>query len=381
MASPSRARVSCIVAPAPASARSPFLDAVRAIAIVRVVLMHTYGARVLSFFVAAMPAMFFCGGALAAASLERAGSSAFIGRRLRRLLVPLWAFGAVALSVMCVAALWHPGTQDYALRGRHLLGWVFPVARPRGPAAGSAWWAALWYVRAYLHLLLLSPLLRWAFRRLPVACLAVPLAGVVLVQALMASGHSVAPYLTDMALFGVFWFLGFAYRDGVFSAMAVRRRWEAAFAFALGAAVWILGAGAATALPLGVVNSSPATHLLVGLAWLCAFLALEAPLGRLAAGRVLSPLVNFVNARALTVYLWHVPVIWVAASAPVKGMTAWSGVEPLARLLVVLAGCAAAVLAFGWVEDAGAGRPRRLWPFVRRGGPAAVGIPSLEAVA
>jgi peptidoglycan/LPS O-acetylase OafA/YrhL len=59
-----------------AASREQFLDAIRAIAILRVVLWHTFGAAVITYFFSAVPAMFFVTGSLLAKSrrLRRVGS-------------------------------------------------------------------------------------------------------------------------------------------------------------------------------------------------------------------------------------------------------------------------------------------------------------------
>ncbi len=84
--------------------RETFLDVVRAVAIIRVVAWHTFGAAAITYFVAAMPAMFFVTGSLLAKSLRRRPPKTVLVDRFRRLLVPLWAFALVAWLAMAVAA-------------------------------------------------------------------------------------------------------------------------------------------------------------------------------------------------------------------------------------------------------------------------------------
>jgi len=74
-------------------------------------------------------------------------------------------------------------------------------------------------------------------------------------------------------------------------------------------------------------------------------------------------LVTVLNARALTIYLWHVPIIVVithageAAGWPVRGDLGigW-------RLVVVASMVALVMLAVGWVEDWAGGRKPALVP-------------------
>ena len=86
--------------PAVRADRDNFLDALRAIAIVRVVAWHTYGAAWISYFVASLPVMFFVAGSLMALSLRRGGAVDVLYRRFRRLLIPLWVMGVAAIGVM-----------------------------------------------------------------------------------------------------------------------------------------------------------------------------------------------------------------------------------------------------------------------------------------
>ena len=69
------------------------------------------------------------------------------------------------------------------------------------------------------------------------------------------------------------------------------------------------------------------------------------------------------NARALTIYLWHVPIIVAvtrigeAHGLPVRGAAGISW-----RFVVIVALVALAVALFGWIEDVAAGRRPTLVP-------------------
>ena len=92
----------------PVKAHNLFLDFVRTVAIIRVLAWHTYGFAWLSYLVASMPAMFFVAGALMAHSLNHASVQKVLVARFRRLLIPLWAFGVVAVTIMALHARVHP---------------------------------------------------------------------------------------------------------------------------------------------------------------------------------------------------------------------------------------------------------------------------------
>jgi peptidoglycan/LPS O-acetylase OafA/YrhL len=144
--------------------------------------------------------------------------------------------------------------------------------------------------------------------------------------------------------------LGFAHHDGILRRRAVP--W-AAGAIGLCAAGWIL----AHPGPRGYdLNDNPLGNALWSAAFILAALRL-APVVRE------NRLVTVLNYRALTVYLWHVPLLVVITHAgedagwPIRGPlgVGW-------RLVVVFALVALAVLAVGWVEDFAAGRRPVLLP-------------------
>ena len=104
-------------------ARDGFLDAVRAIAVVRVVTWHTYGWAPITWVVAAVPAMFFVSGHLLARSFARRPARIVVADRLRRLLIPYWLFGLVAWLVMVGARrLEHTPETASAVAEPHLVG-------------------------------------------------------------------------------------------------------------------------------------------------------------------------------------------------------------------------------------------------------------------
>ena len=123
-----------------AGARDPFLDGLRAVSVVRVILLHLlqrvehpFSAN-FSYFMPGMPLMFFVSGALAAKSLARddvATRLRFWRERARRLFPPFWAFGLVVLGVCAAGAIrW----QDPA----HASAFLEALRRRRGRAAGVA---------------------------------------------------------------------------------------------------------------------------------------------------------------------------------------------------------------------------------------------------
>jgi len=156
-----------IAPPAPAVPKKPgrdrYLDLLRSIALVRVVVYHLFGWAWLTVLFPSMGVMFALAGSLMARSLNRPAIGVIKGR-IRRLLPPLWAFSAVALTLM-FAGGWnilkdpdHGGTWGLI----DLVNYVVPLGAPPFPwHVGSKsglledTWAVqaagpLWYLRAYL---------------------------------------------------------------------------------------------------------------------------------------------------------------------------------------------------------------------------------------
>ncbi|GAA2979968.1 MULTISPECIES: acyltransferase family protein [Streptomyces] len=348
-------------APAPASpvgaaVRDRWFDVLRACALVRVVAYHTFAWPWLGYVFPAMGVMFALAGSLMARSLERPALRVVRGR-LRRLLVPVWAF-ALILGPAMPAHGWRPGWDA--------LYWVLPVGDPPGNAWGEQAWAVLWYLRTYLWFVLLSPMLLRIFRLAPLPVLALSLVPVVLLETVtgVPDGRPGAA-LSDLSVFLFCWLLGFAHRDGVLD----RSRTPGAVAVALP----LMAAGAWWALRHPADGSAdlddvPLAQALWSAGFVLLLLRLRPRLDALARHPPADRAVRVVNARAVTVYLWH--EVALMASVPLIDLL-WR-VEFLERsgaldslwvqfaLAWVLIG--AAVLCFGWVEDVAARRRARLLP-------------------
>jgi peptidoglycan/LPS O-acetylase OafA/YrhL len=373
------------VAAPKAPGRDRYLDLLRSLALVRVVIYHLFGWAWLTVLFPSMGVMFALAGSLMARSLNRPTLSVIRGR-IRRLLPPLWAFGAVVLSLMFVGG-WklsedpdHSGTWGLL----EMVNYVIPIGAPPYPwEVGfpkdllESTWAdqavgPLWYLRAYLWFVLASPLLLWAFRRVPWATLLAPLA----LTAVVGTGLVTIPgelgnAVTDFAVYGSCWVLGFAHHEGV---LAKVPRYLAVsgsvmvMAFALWWASGHLG-------PEGWdLNDIP----LAQAAWSFGFVVIllqyspswqELP-GRLARW---DKLVTLSNNRAVTIYLWHnllimatVPIIDLAYRLPFmqsdRAVAALDATDMLWMFFLVWPLIGLAILAFGWIEDLAAKRRPRLWP-------------------
>jgi peptidoglycan/LPS O-acetylase OafA/YrhL len=323
--------------------RNRYLDLLRAIAIVRVVVYHCTGWVTLTIAFPAMSVMFALAGSLMAASLDRSGPVA-VERRLRRLLPSLWAVSAIAVPAMLLTGL----AWDWKI-----LYWAFPLQDPPANGWGSMALSATWYLRDFLWFVLVSPLALPVFRRLPKLSVAMPYAALAVITVLGLTPHAV---LRDTALYGGAWLLGFAHHDGMLRRLARSRLLGLAAVLATLGGAWILTHPGPRGYDL---NDIPVGNAL----WSAAFVLIVLGLAPATTAARASRPVAVLNARALTIYLWHVPIIVAvtrigeAHGLPVRGATGigW-------RFAVIVALVALAVALFGWVEDVAAGRPPRLLP-------------------
>jgi len=343
--------------------RNRYLDMLRALAIVRVVVYHATGWAALTVVFPAMSVMFALAGSLMAASIDRSGPLA-VERRLRRLLPSLWAVAVIAVPAMLLTGL----AWDWKV-----LYWAFPLQDPPANGWGSLALSATWYLRDFLWFVLLSPLVLPVFRRFPRAVVAAPY---VALAVLTAGELTVHPIARDMALYGGAWVLGFAHHDGMLRRLNRRILMGAAGALAAAGAGWVLTHPGPRGYDL---NDIPLGNAL----WSAAFILVVLGFAPVASAARPGRLLTVLNARALTIYLWHVPVIVAvtklgeAHGLPTRG---WVGISW--RLTVVAGLVALAVLLVGWVEDVAADRPPRLLPGRRpRSAPVSPAVPRVVVAA
>lgn len=332
--------------------RNRYLDLLRFLAIVRVVVYHVTGWATLTLLFPAMSVMFALAGSLMAASLRRSGGSA-VGKRLRRLLPSLWVLAAVFVPAMLLTGL--------PLSPRLLL-WLFPVADPPANGWGALALSPIWYLRDYLWFVLASPAALWLYRRAPLPTLLAPY---LLLAATEFGLYPDAPVaVRHFGLYFGAWLLGFAHQDGALRRLGNKVLWPTVLVLATVGGAWL----ATHPGPRGYdLNDNPFGNAL----WSAAFILVLLGRGPVAAewvdrSRVLGRVVTVFNRRALTVYLWH--MAFVVALTPLVDVVGWSHQDPVGlairvALVFLLVGLVTALV--GWVEDVAAGRPPKLLP----GGP------------
>ncbi len=351
-------------------ARERYFDLLRAVAIARVVTYHMFPLTVLELGFPSMGVMFALGGSLMALSLDKAATRAtgVILKRLRRLLPALWVLGAIAVPAMLIHGWEDPPWAT-------LLFWVLPLADPPSNEFGAEAAGPLWYLVTYLWLVVLSPGLLRLYRRAPLPVLVAPLVllGIMLVTPL-GLPEIVERTAGTVLAFASSWMLGFAHRDGHLRRVPGVATVVIAIACVAGALAWWQvypgdEGGGITDLPLAYAVFS-AGFTLVLLRW-------TPPTGWLARAPFLDGLVSLVNARAVTIYLWHNVAI-TAAIIVGNALELWN-LGPVGEeggtFLLALGLLSCAVLAIGWVEDVSAKRPPRLLPWPSKAAKAAGATP------
>ncbi|WP_018543823.1 acyltransferase family protein [Streptomyces sp. LaPpAH-108] len=348
-------------APAPPAGRDRYFDALRAVALIRVVAYHTFGWAWAGMVFPSMGIMFGLAGSLMAKSLERPALTVIRGR-LRRLLPPFWFWGLFVVLAMLLHG-WMPG--------RQIVYWVVPLGDPPGSAWGEQAWEIVWYLRTYLWFVLLSPLLLRLFRRAPVPVLLLSLAPVLVLNFLWAGpDNRFGSALWDLATYLFCWLAGFAHRDGVLQRLRPPAVVVLSLA-AIGYGGWYAFAHQADfgtydldENPLAQAFWSAGAVLLlfwakaryrVDFAWLSRF-------------RRTDRMVTVFNARAVTIYLWHEIALVLAVPLIDRfwDVPAFERYLPLGSQWFLFGVgwvlIAVFVLACGWVEDVAARKRPRLLP-------------------
>ncbi len=346
------------------SSRSAFLDAIRAIATIRVVVWHAYGAPLISWCIAAMPAMFFVFGSLLAASLSHRRFVRVANDRLKRLLIPLWWFTTIAWVGVNLAG------KAESFNAWQLLSWLIPITDPIATTWEGGWLSSpLWFLRMVIWLLVLVPALMPLGRRWPRATIGTLAMLIFAFDALEREAYWTPQHmpmlwwkLGDVALYGLFAVVGFCHHRGQLGRISTRRWILIAATAGVVAVVWRI----THVVPLGVVNNSHPLHLFVGVAWLAAAFAAQSQIGAFAQQAAVQSAIRFLTRRSLTIYLWHtaviVGVIWLLEKLnPLVGAFHF-----VAYPTLIGCGIVVSTLLFGWVEDVGAGRlPSLHVPVVR----------------
>ena len=367
--------------------RDSFLDMLRAWSILRVITVHILGLAPVtllwwpapSFVLPGMPLLFFVSGALALRSLDptRPGSNttgSFLSDRLRRILIPYWAYFAVVAVVTILVDIFRDGDLTQVNYTRLALG-PLPVINPITSPSGFLGMVHLWFLVVILWLTLLAPMLVRLHRRAPRMLLLASATVLIGVPLLARGGQLIYPEIAALALFQFFYILGFSYTDGRIVPGLPRATGRAYLDGWRGLAIAVLFAATAWGLwrwehPVSVQDSA-LVQAALGISAIGFMVWLRAPLIALAAK--VRPQLAWLTKRTLTIYLWGWPSTALAKMAVDNvGLTGWTSM--FVFLALTLTGLVLAVKIFGPLEDWAARRA------VRRPKPVDRAIPSAAPV-
>jgi len=367
--------------PKRAPVRDRYFDLLRAVALFRVVFYHLMGWSWLPVVFPSMGVMFALAGNLMARSLKRPAAQV-VRSRMRRLLPPLWLLGTIGVTGMVLQG-WGPNSEGHpGWWWLHLTYWIVPLSDP--PYAdglpgfhhiiGADWGAELagplWYIRAYLWYVLLSPFILKALRALPWSTILSPIA----LAAALEFGWVHIPSVridsavTDFSTFGACWILGMAHQEGILKRLP-RYVVPSLVPFVAALGLWY-------ALTHGFkaghdLDDIPFAQSLWSFATVLLLLHISPswsewprPLRRF------DRLITLLNSRAVTIYLWHNLCILIAATLwdrlwgfdALGEHYAWLLESSWPVLVLVWMLIATCIVSFGWMEDVAAKRSPQLWP-------------------
>ncbi|WP_420803144.1 acyltransferase family protein [Streptomyces spiramyceticus] len=361
--------------------RDRYLDVLRAVALVRVVVYHIFGWAWLTVLFPSMGVMFALAGSLMARSLKRPAAGVIRGR-VRRLLPPMWAFSLTIVPIMFYFG-WEPLKEEGLWWFVKLANYVFPLGAPPypwhsgdKPGLLEDTWAVqaagpLWYIRAYLWFVIASPLLLWAFRRVPWVALFAPLG----VTAVIGTGLVTIPgeagnAVTDFAVYASCWMLGFAHNDGLFQKVP---RYISVSVSAMVMAFGLWWASGHLTADGWDLNDIPLAQACWSFGF-CVILLQYSPSWKELPPKLkgFDTVITLANNRAVTIYLWHnmlimatIPVIDLLFEIPGVWPTYSGYIEDAyttLMLIVVWPLIGLMIITVGWLEDVAAQRKPRLWP-------------------
>jgi peptidoglycan/LPS O-acetylase OafA/YrhL len=97
--------------------------------------------------------------------------------------------------------------------------------------------------------------------------------------------------------------------------------------------------------------------LLLGIFWLTLAMGLRPGIEPALQSHRWRAVMNWMSARSLTIYLWHMPIIYALVELGVPGNHRWPVRFALTCVLLV-----PVCMVVGWAEDLAARKPPTLWP-------------------
>lgn len=250
-----------------------------------------------------------------------------------------------------------------------LLTWIVPYNDPIASDWGYTLTAPLWYLRAYLWFLVLSPMLLWLIRKNYLAVLSLPfviiiLHGVDFINLDLDAG-GFGTNVATLVMYGGCWLLGFVYQDGRLETISVRITALIATSFMLLGVVTMYYADSK------VLGESLEANALYTFGFTLLLLKLSVNFSLSKAREGVKYFVRCVNSRALSIYLWSYPATFAVETFLSNSSYFDSFIlnNTMYYLVVIIASLALLfliILAVGWVEDLAAGRRVQRGPWVER---------------
>lgn len=352
----------------PSGARNTGIDLVRAFCVVGVVLIHSLMVGVtvtdtgplfanasdgtawiapLSWLLQVMPLFFVIAGFAGFTSFVRARNrggtaSAFVAARIHRLLLPaVCTVGFVAIALTALLAYGVP---------RDLVG-----------IAGFRFGQPLWFLGVFLLCQVLLPTMVRAHERAPWRTIAALVAAAVVVDAArVLTGAEALGFVNLAFVWLALQQLGFFLADGRIGALSRRTRGAIGLA-AFGGLLIAVAAGVYSPDLIANINPPTTALLLVGVAHTMLMSLMHERLNAWSTAPVGRHLREFITPRAMTIYLWHMPVLLVMAGAgavfamstggrlPEPSSLEWWMTRPL-WLAVVFTLTALVAWALAWIE-------------------------------
>ena len=270
--------------------RDAALDGLRALAILRVITWHASGWSFTTWIISSVPAMFVVTGALLARSLQKGPAFQVLWKRFKRLLLPLWCYSIVVFALSLY----------FQVRTSAIWTFFLPFNQPTSLIASQWFTSAMWYLRAYVWVLVLAPFIYALTRRWKSLIPAVGIVAVVAFGIWNTDTTGISWAVGDILLYSTCTAAGMAWL--VHGRPSARTLHYAAIAFLAAACGWLL-----YRQPLdGVVNNDHVLHLFVGGFWTALLLHFPNTLSSFSTTAVS----RFLNKYPLSVYLWHSMAAW-----------------------------------------------------------------------
>ncbi|MFV0318064.1 MAG: acyltransferase family protein [Microthrixaceae bacterium] len=308
--------------------RLAYVDVMRTVAVLRVVVNHALPWPWLKWF-ESLPVMFFVSGTLVGRSLRNRSVWTVFKGRFSRLAAPTALY--LAFAALMKLTGWMAGTTTH-----------------------------LWYIWTFLLFVAMSGVYRWCIRRSVVVTILVQVVAIVVMTFADLNESAVGMAYQLAWVTGMVW----ASRDcEVPSVRFLVTTVVGGFTAAIVSVWYWLGLGATiTPAEPGVILSPSSLGISMaglGAAWLAVGMLLRGPLEASMHVRGLGPFIRYLNKRLLTIYLWHLPATIIARQWSVDlGLNRYWSVPFVLAVTFVLTGIATVLL--GGLEDRASDTSKRV---------------------